>query len=240
MAIDILNIGLIGIVVSINVILLVFNIVLLITLVAFVSKFRRQYIEVRRTYREKIEKANTEALSIIDEASKKSAEMLAIMKVDVDEIRTKMQGSLRATADTHTNAVEQSINDINADYEKFLDQLRVQVKSDTQKMVDTVVTKSNSEIAGFVDTLKRGTVEAQEKFQQDLHNEFSNALKGIKEYREEQLRLVENSINRIIIKVTRAVLAEAISVTDHEKTIFESLERAKKEEVFEGILKTKT
>jgi hypothetical protein len=31
------------------------------------------------------------------------------------------------------------------------------------------------------------------------------------EYREEQLRLVENSINRIIIKVTRAVLAEAIT-----------------------------
>ena len=237
MQFNLLNVGMIGIIFGINVFFLFFNIVVMVLLLGFLSKIRDQYQRFHLEYGKKMDDANHEAAKIIDHTSKKAEKMINDVDIDTHEIKKRIEKNLNSSISTYSKSVIQSIDDINEDYNMFLKQVKESMKADTQKMVETVLNETRVEIDSFTSTMKEGTVQAQKQFETKLHEEFSKALANIDTYRNDQLSLIERSINRIIIKVTKDVLGEAVSVTDHEKLIFDSLERARKEEIFEGIIK---
>lgn len=237
MQIDILSYGLIGIVVGINIVFLILNIILIMSLVSVFVKLKKQLNGFEEKYGKELDDANKKAMNIISEASKKAEHILKNVEVDTNSIKEEMNVILKDSSEKYSESMNSSIVDINDEYNKFLIGLKDQMKGDTQKMVNSVLNDTREEIEGFTTAMKRGTIEAQENFEKKLHEEFSKALANIDSYRREQLSLIERSINRIIIKVTKDVLSESISITDHEKLIFDSLERAKKEEIFEGIIK---
>jgi F0F1-type ATP synthase membrane subunit b/b' len=73
-----------------------------------------------------------------------------------------------------------------------------------------------------------------EKQIQDYHNTIlPNLNKEVETYKLARLKQVDQSIQRIVQKVSQEVLNKSISIEDHEKLILETLEKAKAEGVFE-------
>jgi F0F1-type ATP synthase membrane subunit b/b' len=72
----------------------------------------------------------------------------------------------------------------------------------------------------------------REEFDKKMNEEFENVKQQLEAYKQNQLKRVNEQINKIIVQVVREVLGRSITTTDHEQLILESLEQAKKEGVF--------
>ncbi len=87
------------------------------------------------------------------------------------------------------------------------------------------------EVKEFADTLHKETIESQQIVEQKVQEEYKKVEGEIKQYKDEQMAKIEESIYDILHDVSHKVMGKALSLKDHEALVLEALEEAKRSNV---------
>lgn len=151
-----------------------------------------------------LEDATSEADKIIDDANYVNKNS----KEEVDQALQKMEASIKQETLTTAQTFIKS-------YHSSLQQISGQSIADFEKVSKEMQTDLKKQI-------------------QEFHEHLLPQLeKDIEEYKASRMKQVEGTISQIIQKVAQEVFGKSISIDDHHKLIADSLEKAKKEGVFD-------
>ena len=78
------------------------------------------------------------------------------------------------------------------------------------------------------------TVSSEKLVQKKIDTDYLTVKKEIQNYKEIELKKIDQEIYGLLEKVSKLVLGKALTLSEHEDLIEKSLEKAKKEGVFKS------
>lgn len=166
-------------------------------------------------YRQVIENALAKERKIIEEATAQARTILSdtqnlstTSKDNLDKALQKMNYDVQNYAAT-------SSNNLLADYKTYLGKI------------------AEKSLLDFQNNTKRFEDDMQNKMQDFRDTLLPGIQKELEEYKNKRFRDADKAIDEIIKKVTEKILNKSLSLEDHQKLIIDSLEKAKKEGVFD-------
>lgn len=201
-------------------------------IVAFMQyRLSKKYYKLKDLEKGKLAEAEENARKQIEDAQKKALEIVNRSQSLTEETRKQMQ-----------QQILQSISNQLKEYQKIMEQVKVQViNSATQNSQ-----KANDESVALIEELKKSAMsninqlsvnlqqsisQQQSVLQQKMNVEFASISKAVEEYKEKRLQFVEEQITEMVVQTAKEVIGKSLSLQEHENLIMESLEKAKSENV---------
>ncbi len=150
--------------------------------------------------------------TILDQAIKNM--VLELQNISSSTKLTTDQTLQKIIVDTHKETLDTSHNFLNS-YSSTLKEVTKTSISDLQIVVKNLEVDLQKQISEFNQTL------------------LPKLEKDVDEYKQLRLKQAEQTVNRIIQKASIEIFGKMISFTDHQDIMIKSLERAKKEGIFE-------
>lgn len=198
----------------------------------YIGKFSERDSEVYKKAQQIIEDSHKKAKVILDEASEKAGQILASAdhsKVDLDN---ELRSTIRETAGKGVKMLEDQSASVSQQYQQTFDEVKEQFIKQVKETLGKVQEAGELGLNEFRAALKDQQLTSQYYIEKRLNQEFDQAQKEVARYKEEQMRRVEGSVDRIILRLSEEVLGKAISLEDHEKLIIDALSKAKEEGLF--------
>lgn len=188
---------------------------------------------VFKSEQEILEKANQQALAIIEEARAKVRTMET--KINFDE--AAFQQLLKTQQDQVVKAVSDHLQTITSSVlSNYQETLRKTAEADLgvfRATTGDLEKSAKDEVEAFKNTLQKETIDVQRDVSQKIQEAYTAAQEEIKKYRTERLAEIDNRIGEIILSVSQQVIGKTLSLEDHQDLVIASLEKAKKEGFFE-------
>lgn len=171
--------------------------------------------EIDNDFHKSVNQTIEQERNIIENASKQAEEILSNAKHISSDTRQTIDSALREMA---TEALKQagiSSNEIVVNQKNSLSQI------------------TNQSVSNFQNLTKQFEIDFQ-KQTQDFRNNILNELqKEIENYKSKKLQDAVKTVNTIIQEVSEKVLNKSISTEDHQNLIIESLQKARKDGLFD-------
>ncbi len=166
-------------------------------------------------YQQIINGALIKERNILDDAAKKANTILSntqyVSNISKDSLDQALQKML---ADIQKEAVVSSNNSL-TNYNNFLKQV------------------SEKTLFDFQNNTKRFEADMQKQMQDFRESLLPAIQKELEAYKEQRFKEADKTVNAIIQRVSEKVLNKSISLEDHQKLIIESLEKSRREGVFD-------
>lgn len=195
---------------------IIISIFLIISLLLF---WKRDFFRRRRSKDPEaiLMRAQTKAGRIIQEAIERARgveiEASYVGQDFKDELKKNLRDLLKETEDEfreeYTSAVRQTLADLSRASSKEAGELR----GDLQKDI----------------------VESQKELDKKIEAEWDKAKQEIQEYKKQQIDTLNGRIDIEVLRLSKEILGRALKTEEHEKLVFEALEEAKAEGVFEKL-----
>jgi restriction endonuclease len=178
-------------------------------------ELKKKEAKLDAAYRQSMEEALEKERKIIDNATIKADDIIAdAQRISQNSQKILEQALEKMVMNMHTEATDTAQNFIK-NYENSLKMLADESIKDF-KTVDK---------------------ESKEALQQQLkifnESQLTTIQKELEEYKQTRMKDAEKLIIKVVQKVSQDVLKSAISMDDHQKLLVDSLEKAKKEGLFE-------
>jgi F0F1-type ATP synthase membrane subunit b/b' len=198
------------------------NLVLVLFIVYYLVRLRAK----EKTLEKKEEKIDTSYHQIVDDALSKERKILEDATTEASQIITNAQYVNTSSKQAVEHALSQLMHDVQNDavaaseefkksYSASLQQIAHASLSDFQQVTKTLQTDLEQQIKTFHDTLLPGLQ------------------KELEAYKQSRMKQAETTITRVVQEVSQEVLNKSISFEDHQKLLTDSLEKAKKEGIFD-------
>lgn len=198
------------------------NLVIVIFVIYYLAKLRakekllsQKEIKVDTNYHHIVDDALAKERKILDDATTEASEIItnaqfinSSSKQAVDHALAKMMQDIQNDTVTATR-------DFKSSYAASLQQIAHASLTDFQNVTKALHTDLEQQIKVFHDTLLPGLQ------------------KELDEYKSARMKQAEQTITRVVQEVAQDILNKSISFEDHQKLLTESLDKAKKEGVFE-------
>lgn len=166
-------------------------------------------------YQQIIDSALSKERGILDEAAKKANTILSntqyVSNVSKDALNQALQNMLAGIQKEAANSSSNSL----ANYNNFLRQITQQTLTD------------------FQNNTKRFEEDMQKQMQSFRESLLPTIQKELDAYKMQRFTEADKKINLIIQRVAEKVLNKSLSTEDHQKLVIESLEKCRKEGVFD-------
>jgi len=173
-----------------------------------------------------LEVTTEQANQIIQGAQFMSQNSIAILNQAVQKMVVETQN----IGSTSKITLEQALQKIVVDIQKeALDASRSSVNSYSQSL-KVVTTQSLNDLQIIAKGLEVDLQKQISDFNQSLLPKLE---KEVEEYKELRIKQAEQMVNKIIQKATQEIFGRIITLNDHQNIMLESLERAKREGVFD-------
>lgn len=166
-------------------------------------------------YHHVVDDALAKERKIIDDATKEATHIISqtefltdASKESVDQALKKMEGEIEKEAGSTSQTFSKT-------YSASLQKLASQSLTEFQNITRVMETDLQKQSQQFRDAM------------------LPSLQKELEEYKTMRLQQTERTITHIIQEVSQEILNKAISLDDHERLLTESLEKAKKEGVFD-------
>lgn len=208
------------------------NLALFIFLIYYIARLRareksleRKEEKVDSHYHEVVDDALTKERKIMEDAVQESNEIIADAASEASEILTGAQ----YVSDSSKKTVDDALKNVSVDIKKEAEQ----TARDFTKSYQTSLTQlTNESLSDFQHITKELQTDLQKKLS-EFHSTLLPALeKELEEYKKTRIRLIEESVTRIVTDASQEIMNKSISLEDHQKLVIDSLEKAKKEGVF--------
>ena len=198
------------------------NLIIACCIIFYFISFRLRAKELE----EKEKKVDTNYHHIVDEALAKERKIIDDATTEASHIITQAQNVNVNSKQTIDQAIAKLINDAQTNTTTATQEFKNSYASSLQQM-------AHESLAGF----QKITQELQQDLQKQIQ-EFHNTLlpgmqKQLEEYKQSRMKQTEQTITRIVQEVSQDVLNKSISLEEHQKLMNESLEKAKKEGMFD-------
>ena len=204
-------------------------------------------------------KIDTNYHQIVDNALAKERKILEDATNEADQIITGAQYIRLASKETVDQAMQKMVADIQKEAVNTSNSLlnisntsKETVNQTMQKMVsdiqkEAVVTTrdfmnsyqtslkqlASQSLKDFQNVVKGLEIDLQKQIKDFHETLLPNLEKELEDYKQARLKQTEQTITRIIQQVSQETLNKSISLNDHQNLLIESLEKAKKEGIFD-------
>lgn len=171
-------------------------------------------------------KIDTEYHQVVDDALSKERKILDDATTEANQIISETQFVSQASKDSIDAALAQMKRDIQNETQTAAHNFRESYQHELKKLTD-------QSLHDFQNISK----ELQESLHKQV-NEFHTAMlpaleKELENYKQARIKQTEQMIKGIIQKVSQEVLSKSISLDDHQKLLIDSLDKAKREGMFD-------
>lgn len=180
-----------------------------------------------------LDEAGAKAVKIIDDANSKALDIVNKVTLSTDSASEKFKEDLTSISSAQIKEFEKATSDFANIYSQILQDLKIKNVEVFQKVSKDIETNTVEEIKNFKESMQKLTTLSQKEVKRKIDADYSIAKKEIENYKKEELQKIESGIYVLLEKMSKLVLGKALSLTEHEDLIEKSLEKAKKEGLFE-------
>ncbi len=176
--------------------------------------------------------ARQKATEIIDEANNKALDILSKTNLSTDIASENFNQEIKRIASSQIKEFEKATADFMKLYAQILQDLKSKNIEVFQNVSKNIEINTLGEIESFKESMEKLTSSSEKLVRKKIDIDYVTVRKEIEDYREMELKKIDQEIYELLEKVSKLVLGKAVSLSEHEDLIQESLEKAKKEGVF--------
>lgn len=151
-------------------------------------------------------------------------------KATLDASLRKMVVDVEGVGQNSKIMLEQALQKVVVDVHKEAFDTGKQVTASYQSSLKQIATNS---IAGFQNVTNELELEMQKQIRDFRQTILENIEKEVDEYKAQKIRRIDQASVILVQRVSQEVLNKSLTIEDHENLVIRSLEKAKKEGVFD-------
>lgn len=176
-----------------------------------------------------LEDARIKGVRIIEEANLKAQEIITKAHRFDESSNTRLEQELEKVSKNQAESLQEASFELSRVYKIALEEL----KNDNIKAL-TSITKDIEkdlldELRNYKEILRQETLASQKIIEKKLEEEYAQVQSEINAYKEEQLKLVDESICKVLSRVSELTLGQAINFNTHEDLVIEALDKVKQD-----------
>ena len=180
-----------------------------------------------------LENARKESLRIVEEAGKKSGELLGQTQAVKEVLQTQLAHALEEFYQKETERVGRIAQDLITTYRTMIESSKQQYHNMAEAVIKEIAGDAQRSIKEFGESLKDQTIRYEGTLKQQTQDGFISAQKEISDYKRESLRHAENAIYHILDFVAKSVFGKALNLEDQQDLVIHALQEAKQQGFFE-------
>jgi len=180
-----------------------------------------------------VEQAHLRATKVVSDAVEKAETTIKQGDYLRSDLMKSFEKSLQELSSTISVNMSNDEKDFEGDFAKFSESLRAEYLKKINVTLAAIETQAQHEVEVFGSAIQKDTIASQADLAKKIKEESDRALLEIQEYKKQQLKLVDESIEKVLQQVSSEVLSKSLSLEDHEQLIIDSLTKAKHEAFFE-------
>lgn len=238
-----------------QVVTLVFNLVIIVFVVFYLLNLRNKEKELDKRankadheYEQVIGQSMSQQQQIVQGAYSQSNQIMSIATHQANQIlagaqylsqttkatlETSLQKMVVDTQNAGENAkitLDQALQKIITDVHREAFDTGKKVTDDHEEKLKQIATNS---ISGFQNVTNELEIELQKQIREFRQEVLANIEKEVQEYKEAKMRRVDQASVILVQRVSQEVLNKSLTVNDHENLVIRSLDKAKKEGIFD-------
>lgn len=238
-----------------QVVTLVFNLVIIVFVVFYLLNLRNKEKELDKRankadheYEQVIGQSMSQQQQIVQGAYSQSNQIMSIATHQANQIlagaqylsqttkatlETSLQKMVVDTQNAGENAkitLDQALQKIITDVHREAFDTGKKVTDDHEEKLKQIATNS---ISGFQNVTNELEIELQKQIREFRQEVLANIEKEVQEYKEAKMRRVDQASVILVQRVSQEVLNKSLTVIDHENLVIRSLDKAKKEGIFD-------
>lgn len=162
------------------------------------------------------ERAQKRASLLLDEARERALAIIEQAAIVRDDAKEEVRRAMQATS-----------QDLLAKYHGMLDDLKEENINLFKNVSKDIKEGAVHEVGDFQTGLHQETIAAQKLVEEKIRLAWEKAEKEIEAYKQEKLKAIDDSLDRVLQFVTKRLLGKTISLQDHEDLVLKALEEAK-------------
>jgi hypothetical protein len=182
---------------------------------------------------ELLAQAHEKALTIIGKANKEANDILAGTTTFEEEAKGSLKESLAAAERLQEEAFQKASQELQGAYQASL----AEAKNESIKVLGSITKDIEedaiAEFKDFTSALEKETIHAEKIAKEKIDEKYLELEKEVEAYKLERYKKMDEEIYKILYKVSELVLSQSIPIDQHKQLVLESLEEAKKEQVFQ-------
>lgn len=184
-------------------------------------------------YHQVVDNALAKERKIMDDATSEAEHIITGAEYVNKSSKEVVDQALQKMVDQiHTETVETARNFMNS-FSASLGQISQQSQRDFQDVAKELEQGLQTQVTDFQNSAKELEVDLQKQIK-DFHDTLLPGLeKELDDYKKIRMKQADQTIASIVQKASQEILNKTISLDDHQKLIIESLEKAKKEGIFD-------
>ncbi len=198
------------------------NLVLVLFIIFYLLKLRAK----EKTLDQKEEKVDTNYHQIVDDALSKERKILEDATIEASQIITNAQYVNTSSKQAVEHALSQMMHDIQEDALAASREFKNSYSASVQEI-------SKTSLADFQNVTKALQTDLEKQIQTFHDTLLPGLQKELEAYKQSRMKQAEATITRVVQEVSQEVLNKSISFEDHQKLLTESLDKAKKEGIFD-------
>lgn len=176
--------------------------------------------------------ASKTASKIIDEANNKAIDIINKANLSENIASENFNQEVKRIASLQIKEFEKATSDFMKLYAQVLQDLKSKNIEVFQNVSKDIEVNTMGEIKTFKESMESLTSQSEKLVRKKIDSDYIEVKKEIQDYKEEQLKKIDQDIYKLLEKVSSLVLGKAISLSEHEDLIEKALEKSKKEGVF--------
>jgi hypothetical protein len=179
-----------------------------------------------------LDDARVKAAKIIDEANSKALDIISKTTLSADISAENFKQEISRNSSAQIEEFEKTTANFTKIYSQILQDLKVKNVELFQNVSKDIETNTIDEVKSFKESMEKLTTLSQKEIKKKMDTDYESSRREIEEFRKVELDKVNAEVYEVLEKTAKIVLGKAINLSDHEDLITKSLERARKEGVF--------
>lgn len=179
-----------------------------------------------------LNEARNKAVKIIDDANNKALDVVQRSNLFINVTNENFNKELKNLAEKEFKNFEKATSDFINQYGSVLSDLKSRNIEIFQNISNNIEITTLEEIKKFKNIIEQETISSEKMIAKKVDHEYSLAKKDVEIYKQDRLKIIDEKIYAILEKISKLVIGRALDLSDHEQLIIQSLEEAKKQEIF--------
>ena len=179
-----------------------------------------------------LDETRERAVRMIDEANSRAMDIVSKANLSTDIAKSNFNEQITRISSLQIKEFEKATSDFIKLYGRVLQDLKSKNIELFQNISKDIEVHTMEEIKNFKDSMGKLTVSSENLVKKKIDADYRASKKEIENYKEGELKKVDDEIYKLLERVSNLVLGKSLSLSEHEDLIQKSLEKAKKEGAF--------
>lgn len=221
-----------GLILLVNIFVALLNILLGMFFLKKIKELNHKEHEIDKSFSKIVEHAHAKSEALLEAAAEKASAIIKETKTLKVEMDHDLQLALKESVRGHMTLFDEVSKRVTLSYAEIFKNMRQEFLAHMDQVNDKVKQLAEDNLNTYRAIIKDEASTAQLSIQQKIDEEFAKAKKDIEAYRANEISYIDKSIGKIILQISKDIIGREINLIDQQNLLFEALDRAKKEGVF--------